>query len=119
MTRGRAEIIYDEIDAVGSSTYQSVEGTGPDLSVGGKFKRGLQVRKQNDRLKPMRIGSGDRKEDVTYTTGYEEETLQGRELGGGNPEQSCRTVEDSSSSGLVFIESITRKKEESGSWNIY
>ena len=67
----------------------------------------------------MRIGSGDRKEDTTHTTGYEEETLQGRELGGGDAEQSCHTVEDSSSSGLVFVESISSKKDESGSWSVY
>jgi hypothetical protein len=67
----------------------------------------------------MRIGSGDRKEDATHTTGYEEETLQGRELGRGYAEQSCRTVDDSSSSGLVFVESISGKKDESGSWSVY
>ena len=121
LTRGRAEVIYDEIDSAGSPTDISVERAGPKLSVGSQFKGGLQlqIRKQNDRLKPMRIGSGDRKEDATHTTGYEEETLQGRELGGGDAEQSCRTVGDSSCGGLIFIESISRKKEESGSWNVY
>jgi hypothetical protein len=44
LTRGRAEIIYDEIDSAGSPTDLSVEGTGPELSVGGQFKGGLQIR---------------------------------------------------------------------------
>ena len=44
LTRGRAEIIYDEIDPAGSPTDLSVEGTGPDLSVGSQFKGGLQIR---------------------------------------------------------------------------
>lgn len=35
LTRGRSNIIYDEIDAAGSPTDLSVEGTGPKLSVGG------------------------------------------------------------------------------------
>lgn len=52
----------------------------------------------------------------THATSYEEKTLQGRELSGGNVEQSCHIVEDSSSSGLVFVESIGGKKDESGSW---
>ena len=51
----------------------------------------------------------------THTTSYKEKTLQGRELGRGNAEQSCRTVDDSTSSGLVFGESISSEKDEGGS----
>lgn len=63
LTRGRADIIYDEIDAAGSPTDESVERTGPELSVGGQFKGGLRIRKhRKERLEPIRISSGDRKD---------------------------------------------------------
>jgi len=37
----RAKIADDKVDAVGSTTDQGVEGTGPDLGVGGQLKGGL------------------------------------------------------------------------------
>ena len=37
----RAKIIDDEVDAASSTTNVGVEGTGPELSVGGQLKGGL------------------------------------------------------------------------------
>lgn len=37
----RAKIADDEVDAVGSTTEEGVEGTGPDLSIGGQLKGSL------------------------------------------------------------------------------
>ena len=41
LTRGSAEIADDEVDVTSSTTDLGVEGTGPDLSVGGQLKGSL------------------------------------------------------------------------------
>jgi len=44
-TRGRTKIVDDEVDAAGSTTDVGVEGTGPELSIGGQLKGGLWVKR--------------------------------------------------------------------------
>ena len=41
LTRVRAKIVNDEVDAAGSTTNLGIEGTGPDLSIGGQLKGSL------------------------------------------------------------------------------
>jgi len=89
LAAGCTEVVDNEVDGTRNTTNISVEGTRPNLSVGGK--------------------------GIRNTVGGEDEVLQVGVLGGSDFQETGGAVESSTGCRLVLGESVAGEEDEGGS----
>ncbi len=102
-----SKIVDNEVDAASNSTDVSVEGTGPELTIGSQLEGTLthkKISRENGVTMQMR--------GATYSAGDEEQALQACQLCASDAEKAGSAVENTTGCGLVLGECVSSNENK-------